>query len=224
MFLNLIVLQIEGIFYDCCLDFNISEERLKKAAIGEKLDNLISLDKFLFNFEYFKFKFPVFRNKVAHGKLFSSEESSNLSSLILLDLHYVCEYITTADTPINILVKILKEIDTSNQKKMSNFVKAAYVISEKIEVPDFYNLQNSLNIVKNTCQQQEFFDYLLGLVYNPPHPIVIKGIEKLIKKLQGEFIPKEMSIKLLKEIQQFKIQDIKNLTNVDIMDFFRFLP
>ncbi|BAZ28420.1 hypothetical protein NIES4074_08530 [Cylindrospermum sp. NIES-4074] len=153
LFLNLIPLQIEGIFYDYCLDIGISEKNLRSASIGEKLDKIAASNKILYNFEYFKFKFPLIRNKVAHGKLISAEESINLSSLMILDLYYVCDHIVSEqDTPVNKIVKLIqKNCNKSNYIINNDIIKIIYAILKDIKIPDFYNLQTTINTVEIIC-------------------------------------------------------------------------
>lgn len=97
VFMNLVVLQIEGLFYDMFVDANIQnrldgqfdlfEKDDLKSKI-EKNDTSMGLEEAAL---YFKFYFnSMIRNKVAHGRnCFKEEEYERISFELLLDLQYV---------------------------------------------------------------------------------------------------------------------------------------
>ena len=203
LFLNLTTLQIEGIFYDYCIGLGIGEESLRKASIGEKLDKIIAINPYLYDFEYFKFVFPKTRNRVAHGKLFSKEESNQISCTLLLDLYDVCGRITSEDIPVNLLVILLKEIKEGKHTN-SNLLKIYYANTQGIECPDFYNLQAIIDLVKQMCQEDNFFKYLDETIISKNKLV----INKCIKKILSSYINKDIQIdnckKLLKKIQEGK--------------------
>lgn len=97
VFMNLVVIQIEGLFYDMFIDANIQnrldgefdlfEKDDLKSKI-EKNDTSMGLEEASL---YFKFYFnSMIRNKVAHGRnCFNEEEYERNSFELLLDLQYV---------------------------------------------------------------------------------------------------------------------------------------
>lgn len=97
IFSNLIVVQIEGLFYDMFIDTNIQdrldgkfdlfeEDNLKNKI--EKNDSDIGMEETAL---YFKFYFNnLIRNKIAHGRnYFKENELEKVSYELLLDLQYV---------------------------------------------------------------------------------------------------------------------------------------
>lgn len=216
LFINLIPLQIEGIFYDYCIGLGIPEESLQKASIGEKLDKIIAINPNLYDFEYFKFIFPQTRNRVAHGKLFSTEESNQISCLLLLDLYDVCGRITSEDIPVNLMVSIMKKIKNGNYIN-ANLLQAKYGLIEKIEYyPSFYNLEEVTNLVETKFNDNSLLEYLCKIIeISEKNPIVTKCIEKIL----NSFNKKESRIKelfkklqLIKEIQKGNVIEKENLS------------
>ena len=95
--MNLVVIQIEGLFYDMFVDANIQNrldgqfdlfEKDDLKSKMEKNDTSMGLEEAAL---YFKFYFnSMIRNKVAHGRnCFNEEEYERISFELLLDLQYV---------------------------------------------------------------------------------------------------------------------------------------
>lgn len=97
VFMNLVVIQIEGLFYDMFLDANIQNRLDGQFDLFKKDDLRKKLDKNGTNMEieetvlYFKFYFNnLIRNKVAHGRnCFKEDEYEKVAYELLLDLQYV---------------------------------------------------------------------------------------------------------------------------------------
>lgn len=97
--INMLPMQIEGIFHDICLEIGIDESRLDIASINEKLRIIQSHMNHFIYFEYYSFKFPIIRNIVAHGKLIAGDIEQT-AIMLMLDLLPVCELATSEDIPI----------------------------------------------------------------------------------------------------------------------------
>lgn len=93
LFSNEVPLQIEGIFNDYCLELGIEPYELNIAALHKKLDIISDKDKNFPRYEYYKSVFPVLRNKVAHGNLYSGD-SELTAGMLLLNLLHICRVIT----------------------------------------------------------------------------------------------------------------------------------
>ncbi|MBH8556310.1 hypothetical protein I8751_29090 [Nostocaceae cyanobacterium CENA357] len=204
LFLNLTPLQIEGIFYDYCIGLGIPEKSIQKASIGEKLDKIIAINPNLHDFEYFKFVFPKTRNRVAHGKLFKEEECNQISCTLLLDLHDVCGRVTSDNIPVNLLVILLKEIKESRNIN-SNLIKISYANLQGIKCPNFYNLQEAIDLVEKKCNEDQLFNYLYEIITKSTNNLVlIKCIEKILNFYKNKGIQIHNHNELFKEIQQIR--------------------
>lgn len=158
-FINLVVIQIEGIFDDLFFDANI-QKRLNGHFDMFEIDDLkrkFSKNDIMGNLEeatmYFKFYFNNIRNKIAHGRIcFQQEELETLSYELLFDLQYVIHLLSNRS-------------DTSEATKyIQNTLRwLEYTYdSEKKGKNIFVRLLNSLNgnVIKSG---KEFVGY------NDPH-------------------------------------------------------
>jgi hypothetical protein len=220
LFINLIPLQIEGIFYDYCIGLGIPEESLQKASIGEKLDKIIAINPNLYDFEYFKFIFPQTRNRVAHGKLFSTKESDHISCLLLLDLYHVCGHITSEDIPVNLMVNLLKKIKNRHFTN-GDLLRVKYGLLEKIEYyPKFYNLEGVIDLVEDKCKEDIFFNYLGEVIRESTNdPVIIKAMKKILSSYKNNKIQIDKCIELFKEIQKIDLPNNKNVIKEGFIDF-----
>ncbi|MBD2626736.1 hypothetical protein [Trichormus variabilis] len=242
LFVNLIALQIEGMFYDYCLELGIPEKELSPMGIGEKIDKIVSINPksfgyqswrwYFYEFEYFKFKFPVIRNKVAHGRIMSSQEYAHISCLLLLDLHHICQCMILDHLPINLIIKILKSIKNTNNKFIINddFIKIKYAIfyekkksitktDKKIlaeKILDFYDIHDTFNLLLTTLPEDAFFDYLFEVI-KKGNPVVIQGINQMITSYKQEKIREDKCTELIREIQRLNLPKVKSIS---ILEFF----
>ena len=97
LFMNLVVIQIEGLFNDMFLDANIQNrldgqfDLFEKDDLRRKLDKNSTIMEIEETVLYFKFYFNnLIRNKVAHGRnCFKEDEYEKVAFELLLDLQYV---------------------------------------------------------------------------------------------------------------------------------------
>jgi hypothetical protein len=206
LFINIIPLQIEGIFYDYCIELGIPENKLTSSSLIDKLDRIIKSNSGFYNYEYFAFRFPVIRNRVAHGRIIEEKEIKKLSTVLLLDLYEVCREISSNNLIINKVVELIEEFKEGYQNT-NNIVKIAFVVLQELEIPIFYNLEPYIAQIKIEFTKNQFFDYLLELIeFN--NPIVNKGIEKIVTVLNKKpEINKESCTRIFKKLQLLKEQE-----------------
>lgn len=133
--MNLVVIQIEGLFYDMFVDANIQNrldgqfdlfEKDDLKSKMEKNDTSMGLEEAAL---YFKFYFnSMIRNKVAHGRnCFKEEEYERISFELLLDLQYenfwdyVLKYIQSYDEQEIPHIKLKQEFK-SRVKAMQEYI------------------------------------------------------------------------------------------------------
>lgn len=103
IFINLVVIQIEGIFYDLFYDVNIQKrldgqfDMLEKDDFKKKFDKNDALGNLEEATLYFKFYFnSIIRNRIAHGRIYyHQEELETIAYELILDLQYVIHLIST---------------------------------------------------------------------------------------------------------------------------------
>lgn len=94
-FISLAILQIEGLFYDCCKVLNISETEKNEGTLVEKVDKSFKNNHILMLsvYPYYMFEIPTIRNEVAHTGLVSRDNLQHLANELILDLNTVISWI-----------------------------------------------------------------------------------------------------------------------------------
>lgn len=192
---NMLPLQIEGIFHDICLAVGINESRLDIASINEKLRIIqSSFDHFIY-FEYFSFKFPVIRNMVAHGQLIE-DNHEHTAIMLILDLLPVCEFSTSTKIPVNNKIKLIKE---ANNQNFNSLIKLLDFI--EVEIPVFYRLEEQYISGIALYRSEEFWNYIESELAN-------EKIEEINKSIILKFIGKLKTSRLAEEKCEYFFQNL----------------
>lgn len=114
-FINLITIQIEGLFFDICEELGSDPDRTSSHTLKPKLDYLSN--KILFDeVSYFKFYFPLVRNKVAHGIFMESKKLDIIAYETLLDLQFLVHLLITHEKiPYNKALRLIKSLKINNR-------------------------------------------------------------------------------------------------------------
>lgn len=185
IFLSLIPLQIEGIFYDYCLELGIPENKLDAVAIGGKLDYIKRENPRFYDFEYFKFVFPITRNEVAHGKIIAPEEINRAAAFMLLDLADVSERISTDPLPIKTILTALKRVQNNLPCFDEDLINIAFFMAVKKQFPTFYNMDSILQAVKSQFSEDRFFRLIKDLSQSEDYTL-LAGMKTLLKWLKED--------------------------------------
>ncbi|APU87075.1 hypothetical protein [Clostridium botulinum] len=113
-FINLAVIQIEGLFYDFCLILN-DEKEIENideniGTLSVKAEKVFANNKFLWlsAYPYFAYDAPIFRNKIAHNGLYNSNNNKNFANELILDLYFITELAKISNIfPYNILQVVI---------------------------------------------------------------------------------------------------------------------
>ena len=183
MFANAVPTIIEGVFHDLCIEIGEDENELLQQGFQYKLDKLKDTLSYELYYEYYAFKFRLFRNKVAHGRL-TVDDVNELSDLLLLDLFQVCKLVSSTKLPLT-QKRFLIDTITSEEDKSANYEKVLeYLILDDIEIPDFYNLEAQILEVEDVIASDKFWEYLDAQITdtNEVTRHGIAGILAIIKK------------------------------------------
>jgi hypothetical protein len=204
LFSNAAPLQIEGIFNDYYLELGIEPNELDTAALHKKLDIISDKDKNFTHYEYYKFAFPVLRNKVAHGNLYSGD-SELTARMLLLDLSHICRVITqTESIKINRALRYLKEYW---QKPDKNNLLLAVLNLYDVEIPDFYELDEELADLKDNFLNEEVWSYLEQLI-EQGNEVVNRGLARILIILKEDEIEAERCGDYLKNVWKNKNDEL----------------
>lgn len=152
---NMLPLQIEGIFHDISIELGISESQSNKTAINKLLEVLNEKTQSFFYFEYYSFIFPITRNKVAHGELIE-DNLEHTAIMLILDLLPVCEFALSEDIQVNKILKLMKIIEENeDESKLLEFVN--YL---DIEIPKFYGAFVEKENILKKYREDKFWTYI----------------------------------------------------------------
>lgn len=169
VFINLVVIQIEGLFYDLFFDANIQKRLDGKFDVFEKddlkskfaknnsLENLVEANL------YFKFYFnTIIRNTIAHGRFcYQSEELEITAYELLLDLQYVIHLISAkseTNAAIEYIQGTLKWLEISfGEQKNDEYIYKKLLNSLNANV-----LKSNKDSVSYSDPQQELY-----WIFNP---------------------------------------------------------
>ncbi|WET41679.1 hypothetical protein [Citrobacter enshiensis] len=192
---NMLPMQIEGIFHDICTELGIDESRLDISSINEKLRILKdSIHGFIY-FEYYSFKFPVIRNIVAHGKLVEADIEQE-AIMLMLDLLPVCDMAVSDEIPVFRKIKLLNKILCNDFESLMKYMSLYDIV-----IPDFYDLADDIQTAESKLSSDNFWTYLRNEVKKSEvKDINESNIVKFVKNLNGRKICKQRANEFLKDL------------------------
>ena len=215
IFVNLVVVQIEGIFFDMFVDANIQNRLDGQFDLFEKddLKNKMTKNDTSMGIEeaalYFKFYFnSMIRNKVAHGRNhFKIDEIEKVAHELLLDLQYVIHLLT-------------KHSDTSEAIEYVQHTLQWLEISfseEKKGKCVFERLLNSLN--ENVIKQRgNYFGFVdshqeLYWIFNPYYEDAYEfaGVIDQRNKLREYMVSEAFWNYVLQYVKEYNTQEIQHI-------------
>lgn len=158
MFASAVPTIVEGIFHDLCLLIGEKENDLLQKGFQYKLDKLQNVFGFELYYEYYAFRFRLFRNKVAHGRL-TTKDVDELADLLLLDLYQVCDLVKSDKLNLNHKRFVIDELNKNISKPDFNFLMQ-YLLLSKIEIPPFYKLELQIAEIEKLIDGNEFWEFL----------------------------------------------------------------
>ncbi|MHB8203997.1 MAG: hypothetical protein ACYDHG_09885, partial [Desulfomonilaceae bacterium] len=140
LFISATATQIEGIIADGCCLSGISLEKLRLGSIIEKLEVLVRDTAVHIDYVYYAFKFPVLRNRIAHGHMLR-DDVRHAAHLLLLDLYDCCRIVREHPGASNALVEFLRRVkpDLATFADVVEFA-AIYAETNGAAPNDFYDL------------------------------------------------------------------------------------
>ncbi len=199
LFISVIALQIEGIFYDYCIQLGMDEHSLRNTTLSSKMDEIKKRIPDFRDYVYYNFRFPIVRNRIAHGKLIDNVEI--LAAYLVHDFYNMCRLMNGSSVPLNNVIRV---IDLAQFKK-DKIALVRYALFLNFEIPIFYDRNNhkiELNAILNT---KEFLDYLVLLI-NKENKYLNAGIWEITKILMKNNIQKEEAIKVRRLIPAERIE------------------
>jgi hypothetical protein len=213
LFSNIAPQLIEGILYDYCLEKSIKESSLINSTLVQKIEMLNNIDDYNIktSYEYFTFKFPIIRNRIAHGKKVK-EDLYILSWTLLTDLNYVCNIFKTGDLLTNKKITLIDKAFNDNQ--LSNLILLSSVIIDP--QPDFYKTQiKKFEKLKTKLQNDLTVDnFSKSVTFNKDEER--KLLVENIKSLKNVGFNEQECIKILKLLNKKEPDNI--IYKIEIID------
>lgn len=204
LFTHVIPVQIEGIIFDYCLEMGISYKQIDKVSWEEKFKIIHEKDEGFPHFEYYAYKFPLIRNKVAHGRQLVQEETEYniLADMLLLDLFSVCSLLYSERLKINKARSILDAFSNSDHYSKSANAMEYVLYYTDTDIPDFYRDSILINEdLSKYLQSDDFWatvDYYLSL----NEGIINRGLLSVMKIIKGLGISVDKSTQYIKDISK----------------------
>lgn len=204
-FISLAVLQIEGLFYDCCKVLN--EDILSGTAgtLVEKVDKSFKDNHIMMLsvYPYYTFDIPLLRNEIAHTGVTDRPHLEHLANELILDLNTVISWIyENSHTKYTTILKISNAIDKESPTTPED---AAEVLLE--EMADYMAIVNFdyLKVIKNPAS----FSDEIKFMKNP------NGYwESIAKKIYAIIKTKEFWEKIAEHIDTTEVFNYDKLFNV----------
>lgn len=196
LFCSIIPLQIEGLFYDYCLELGIDEESIRSVSLSTKLEQIIQRNPQYSNFEYYTFRFPLIRNKVAHGKLLN-ENIDDLALYLILDFYDVCKLLISSSLPVNRAVSLVR-LAAQDLNDLKPLVR--YSLYRNVVIPAFYNVDESIVMIKEKIIEKPFWDYLNRLI-DDGSPVLKQGVLKIVTDLKKAEVNPSWCKQILEKLQ-----------------------
>jgi hypothetical protein len=175
LFIGAATTQIEGIIEDACVLSGISLETLRLGSIVSKLDELVKDISVQIDYAYYAFKFPVVRNRIAHGRMLPTNMRD--IHLLLLDLYDCCRMVRNHPGASNALVELLQRVKP-DMVTLADVVEFAIIFAETNgERPnDFYGLDREFEELTLLLDNQALWDFLQALLHGPQFDQIDNGL------------------------------------------------
>lgn len=198
LFCSAAVLQVEGMFEDCCLEMGIKKNSILRESITRKLSELQHTEAATPNYAYYAYRFPRLRNTLAHGRLLNPAEVRRAAELLLLDLLDVAEHVAHSPSLTNTMVDLLR--NASSQRAI-DVIKFGTLFADGAKCPDvFYSLEEKYNeFMDALSNNQEIWAILHEFAKSHDFALLL-SIYNLAIFLKENNICKDNCIKLLKNI------------------------
>jgi len=163
-FASAVAPHVEGIIEDACLLSGISLHKLRQGSISDKLDALVRDAPIYIDYAYYAFKFPVLRNRIAHGRMLTSDVH-RVAHLLVLDLYNCCRIVREHPGAPNALVELLRRVKP-DKATLANVVDFAAMYAETNGEPPsyFYGLGREFDEFTLLLDRQTVWDFLEDLL------------------------------------------------------------
>lgn len=183
LFCSAAVLQVEGMFEDCCLELDVRPDSLQRQSIAPKLDTLNRSKAGTPSYPYYAYRFPRLRNTLAHGRVLDATTVRRSAKLLLLDLVDVADHVAKAPSHNNLMITFLR---TASPQRSVDVIKFGTLVVNCVACPvEFYGLQAAYqNFMVSLADGEEVWALLhkIGDTHDPFFIANAYSFARLLKK------------------------------------------
>lgn len=136
----------------------------------------------LVDYPYYAFKFPILRNRVAHGKHIGGD-TDEVADLLLLDLDHAASLLMSEHLPTNRHLSLIR--DFKENPDSTNAL--CYLIYDAPTVPDFYKITVTNSEIKTAVDKEEFWNHI-DRVLQSGSASIKSGIRRIVIDLKKKEI------------------------------------
>lgn len=162
-FIALAVLQLEGLFYDCCSIIAKKELGNKAGTLVEKAEKVYSDSRVLelSVYPYFAYDVPDLRNEVAHNGIILGKDLQSIANEIVLDLYsivyWACHLSNDKYIPLLMTMDKINEVPDADEEQVVETLFCEFYSCYQISNREF------IDVLKSPENYQTEIDY-----YKPP--------------------------------------------------------
>lgn len=156
-----LALQIEGLIQDVLVALGTVESSLSGESISSKARILAGKSiGFVFYYEYYAFRFPVLRNRIAHGEAHKTGREDAIQ--IALDLCGLCKYMAEDnEIPVNKLNALVSgfNFDTPDFKELLDYA-IIKIENPELTIPESFLLGAKESQMDTLLQGKTFWEWM----------------------------------------------------------------
>lgn len=206
----ILVSQIEGLLEDCLCDMGCDRLGFESQTVGSKAESISGVLRTFVGVDYYKFRLPILRNELAHGRILPGDKMKEYATSIALDAWGLFnQVVSSRSLKTNQLVEKIKEksIRTGVERRMLSIEYADLYRKEPVvALPKFYGLDEDENELLKLAREAETWDALAARCENEEELSRYFEIGKFIKSEWGgdETIVNNFKTKAVNKLREKK--------------------
>lgn len=196
VFATLAAVQVEGLFEELCRELGVEDKELRIATLVPKLDALRRTGVLLPHYAYYAYRFPILRNRIAHGRIPKMDQRA--ATLVLLDLRDVARMLVNEPTPLNRLVTLVRGMGA--EPSPPDVLRFAILLAQKkAAVPSFYAIDAGIQRLLRAVGEPSVWTHAKQLA-DKPRPEIDAGLRIIASGLKSQGIEGTRCKELFREI------------------------
>lgn len=216
----ILVAQIEGLLEDCLCDMGCDRLGFESQTIGSKAESISGVLRTFVGVDYYKFKLPILRNELAHGRILPSDKMKEYATSIALDAWGLFnQVVASRSLKTNQLVEKVKEKSTRtgvDRRMLSIEYVDLYRKEPVVALPKFYGLDEDENELLKLAKDAETWDELAARCEDEEDLSRYFEIGRFIKSEWGidETIVNDFKTKAVNKVREKKRKSRESIAKI----------